>query len=280
MARADRSDTVAGALRRRRWVRRLVLLAVLALRVLAVLDRAGVFRYRGDDWGRFHGREFVVTRVIDGDTLCIRDPSGPDDKETKVRLVGVDAPELRPSPHHWAKQARGYLSERAVGQPVVLRLEPTQTRDQYGRLLAYVYLTEDDCLNSDLVRDGHAYADRRFAHTMRKQFEQEEDAARKAERGLWEQVTEGRMPEWRQKWLEKRRSRRRRKTAGARPMTGRAPVLIFAVEFCGYTALAGNIGRGPGPGPIGTFAATADIGALAAAGCGMVPTFARGWAES
>ena len=65
-------------------------------------------------------------------------------------------------------------------ETVTLRLEPTQTRDKYKRLLAYVHLADNETLNLALVRDGQAYADRRFRHTMRADFEQAENAARSA----------------------------------------------------------------------------------------------------
>jgi micrococcal nuclease len=179
---------------------------VVILALSAVLDRTGLFRYAGDDWRTFDHKTFVVTHVADGDTLDVRSPGG--GAVTRVRLLGVDSPELRSRSHsgsdYWAREALRYAESRAEGRLVTLRLEATNTRDRYRRLLAYVYLDDSDNLNLDLVRDGEAYADRRFRHSLRPQFEQAEAEARKKGRGLWKAVTEAQMPEWRQEWLRKR----------------------------------------------------------------------------
>jgi len=104
-------------------------------------------------------------------------------------------------PAHWAERSRTYLQARIEGKSVTLRLEPIETRDRDDRLLAYVYLTDGDCINLDLIRDGQAYADRRFKHSYRPQYEQAENEARKKDRGLWKGLTEAQMPAWRRVWL-------------------------------------------------------------------------------
>ena len=200
-------EPIHPALRRRRRVRRFTLAGLVLLGLSAVLDRAGVFRHAGDDWRAFDHKEFVVTHVADGDTIEVRPTDGGD--VTRVRLIGVDAPELRSRdddsrPDFWAKEAKRYTENRARGRTVTLRLEQTETRDRYKRLLAYVYVADSANLNLDLVRDGQAYADRRFGHSMRPQFERAENEARKARRGLWTDVSESQMPPWRRDWLARR----------------------------------------------------------------------------
>ena len=204
-------DPTHPALGRRRRVRRATLAGLVLLGLSAVLDRAGVFRYAGDDWRAFDQKTFVVTHVADGDTITVRPAGG--GAETRVRMLGIDAPELRPRddegrPDFWAKESRRYTEGRARGRTVTLRLEQTETRDRYKRLLAYVYVSDSACLNLDLVRDGHAYADRRFSHSMRPQFERAENEARKARRGLWKDVADEQMPPWRRDWLARRNGRR------------------------------------------------------------------------
>jgi micrococcal nuclease len=163
------------------------------------------FAKKSGDWARFDHQTVAITHVVDGDTIQIRAADG---LETTVRLVGVDAPEMddpatgRPS--HWAERAKAYMTARASGRNVTLRLEPVQTRDRYKRLLAYVYLSDGDCLNLDLVRDGQAYADRRFKHSYLPQYTQAENEARRKQRGLWKDVTEDQMPPWRRAWLHSR----------------------------------------------------------------------------
>ena len=195
--------SISSQLRRRRYVRRFTFAGLIVLGLSGVLDRSGVFRYAGDDWRHFDHKSFLVTRVSDGDTLTVRPPAG--GAETRVRLLGVDTPELR-SPSgsggdYWARQAFRYAESRVEGKEVTLRLEPTKTRDKYRRLLAYVYLSDAENFNLDLVREGAAYADRRFPHSLRSQFEQAEAEARKKGRGMWNGVTESQMPQWRRDWL-------------------------------------------------------------------------------
>jgi micrococcal nuclease len=185
----------------------------LLLALAAGIDRLGGFGRFGksarDDWTSFDHRSFLVSRVVDGDTIHVRSHAADAGKgETIVRLVGIDAPEMidpaTGRPAHWAERATRYVQGRAAGKVVSLRLEPVETRDRYDRLLAYVYLSDGDCLNLDLVRDGQAYAERRHRHSYRPQYEQAESEARRKKRGLWKDVTEQQMPPWRRVWLHRR----------------------------------------------------------------------------
>lgn len=196
----------------RRLRRRSVLLVVGGFLLgtfvlLSLLNHAGCIAHRGADWRQFDRHDATVVRVIDGDTLRVR--VGDRDAEVTVRLIGIDAPELRPrdgeGPEHFAQQATDYARTRAENRRVLLQLEPPRTRDRYDRLLAYAWLSESESLNLALVRDGYAYADRRFNHTYRALFEQAENEARKKRRGLWKEITEEQMPAWRRQWLSERR---------------------------------------------------------------------------
>ncbi len=198
---------LSSPLRRRRLLTRGSYLLFVLLALLCLVDWLGGFSGAArDDWTRFDHQTFSVARIIDGDTVIVA-PEGTGD-ETVVRLVGLDAPEmLDPStgkPAHWAEQSTRYVQARAGGRPVTLRLEPIQTRDRFGRLLAYVYLSDSDCINIDMIRDGQAYADRRFRHSYRPQYEQAESEARRKQRGLWKNLTEQQMPPWRRVWLHAR----------------------------------------------------------------------------
>ncbi|MGD9652418.1 MAG: thermonuclease family protein [Candidatus Dadabacteria bacterium] len=90
-----------------------------------------------------------VSRIIDGDTfVCITDG-----EEYKVRLIGMDCPEL---PTHEGIEAKEYVEEiMPVGTVVRLELD-VQTYDRYHRVLAYVWLPSGDMLNEVLLRDGYA----------------------------------------------------------------------------------------------------------------------------
>jgi micrococcal nuclease len=198
---------VQSRLRRRRRRRAGLLTLVILIAITALLDRLGVFGYTGNDWEAFDQNPFIVVRVIDGDTVDIAAHALAE--PTRVRLLGIDAPETNARssdpPEHWAAPSTDYLRARTGGQTIIIRLDQTQTRDRYGRLLAYLYLGEEN-LNLSIVRDGHAYADRRFMHSFRPQFEQAENEARRRGSGLWKDVTEDQMPPWRQRWLQEQSS--------------------------------------------------------------------------
>ena len=101
---------------------------------------AGAFTYRG-----------TVTHVVDGDTLDVRLASG---KTEQIRLIGIDTPERGEC---YAAKATERVRRLALLQPVVLRGDRTQdTRDRYGRLLAYVWIPGGRDLGYQLVAGGFA----------------------------------------------------------------------------------------------------------------------------
>jgi micrococcal nuclease len=120
-----------------------------------------------------------VTKHTDGDTLWLSGIG-------KVRLIGVDTPEVYGDDECYGRRASGFV-ERTVplGSTVSYRLG-TEERDRYDRALAYVYLDRGRFLNLLLVRRGYAHVltvppnvefAERFARAARR--------ARAAGRGLW-----------------------------------------------------------------------------------------------
>lgn len=210
----ERRERIRLQLRRRLWVRRGVLAICLLLGLSIVLDHArGLIRAPaagGDDWAEFERRTWAVEQIIEGDLITIAGPGGP----TRVRLVGIDAPDLDPrdGPMYWSDKSREQLARRLQDKQVFLRLEPTHTRDSDGALLAHVYVGDDEHLNAVMIRDGHAYADRRVPHSMLNQFEMDEMAARKRKIGLWKAIEEEQMPPWRRQWLAELREQQARET--------------------------------------------------------------------
>lgn len=128
----------------------------------------------------------VVTHVVDGDTLDVRVGGA----EERIRLIGVDTPESvapnRPVQCYGA-EASAYLAS-LVPEGTAVRLErDAVARDQFGRLLAYVYRAEDDLLvNLALVEQGYAdavtYGDNEALYS---ELVAAEAAARDGGRGLW-----------------------------------------------------------------------------------------------
>lgn len=92
-----------------------------------------------------------VVRVHDGDTVSVI-ASG---RRQKVRLIGIDAPELGQEP--WGIRAKMHLEEllRRSGWMVTLEFD-IDRRDKYGRLLAYLRSRDGTFINLRMLKDGYA----------------------------------------------------------------------------------------------------------------------------
>jgi micrococcal nuclease len=90
-----------------------------------------------------------VTKHTDGDTLWLSEIG-------KVRLIGVDTPEVYGEVECFGREASAFV-ERTVplGSEVRYRLG-VEERDRYGRALAYVWLRDGRFLNRLLVARGYA----------------------------------------------------------------------------------------------------------------------------
>ena len=108
------------------------------------------------------GANAVVTAIVDGDTIDV----DVGDREERVRLIGIDTPEIahpafgdRPpnDAECFGDEAQRYTGELlAVGSGVRLERDVV-ARDDYGRLLAYVYRAADGAfVNYEIVRHGFA----------------------------------------------------------------------------------------------------------------------------
>lgn len=112
-----------------------------------------------------HNEENVyVKRVVDGDTFVL-------ENGLRVRMIGIDTPEL----HHSQKLSRdakrtrqdieaiqklgkrAYEFTRNLIEAKQVKLEfDVERRDKYGRLLAYVYLSDGTFVNAEIVHQGYA----------------------------------------------------------------------------------------------------------------------------
>jgi len=125
----------------------------------------------------------TVTRVVDGDTVEVE----LDGETEDVRYIGVDTPEtVKPGEpvECFGPQASSFNHRLVEGKQVRL-VFGAERRDDYGRLLAYVYLG-DAFVNAILVRRGFAETltippNDRYAERLKRL----EIAASRAGRGLW-----------------------------------------------------------------------------------------------
>lgn len=129
-----------------------------------------------------------VVRVVDGDTAMIE----VDGQEERVRYIGINAPESAipdEEPQCYGPEA-AEANERLVGGETVYLERDVSDRDQYGRLLRYVWLPGDDgdliFVNQELVRQGFADARRYRPDTSHDdQLQAAEREAKDAGRGMW-----------------------------------------------------------------------------------------------
>ncbi|MDL1871109.1 hypothetical protein FBR05_02775 [Deltaproteobacteria bacterium PRO3] len=158
----------------------------------------------------------AVKKIYDGDTLKLKDGR-------KVRLIGIDAPELHRNDKLYRDTQRTHrdaktllkmgkksyeVLKKLVGKGPV-RLEFDQTsRDKYQRSLAYVYVrmkperfakavgaprpkkgaddeTREYLVNRELIRYGWADAFRNFDYRYKAEFLDLERQARQQGLGLW-----------------------------------------------------------------------------------------------
>lgn len=131
-------------------------------------------------------RTATVSRVVDGDTVEV---SPAVDGEEDVRLIGIDTPEkYGPSGEQpYAEEATEFTETRLEGKRVTLRFD-VEKEDDYGRILAYLYLTGNrgSTFNETLVRRGYAQV-ATFPPNVRhvERFEDAQQEAREARRGIW-----------------------------------------------------------------------------------------------
>lgn len=132
-------------------------------------------------------REVVkVTRVVDGDTIKVLIQ----DKEDNVRLIGIDSPEIldeRRTTQCFGKQASDKAKEILTGKTIILESDPTQkNRDEYGRLLRYVFLNDLN-FNKFMLSEGYAreYTFRDNSYQYQSEFVQAEKRAKENKIGLW-----------------------------------------------------------------------------------------------
>ncbi len=128
----------------------------------------------------------IIKRVIDGDTVETID------NET-IRILGVDTPEIywdENTADYYGYKARDFTKEKLLNQKVYLEFDK-EKRDDYGRLLAYIYSEDGKFFNKELLEKG-------YAHLMiikpnnnyEKVFEKATKKAREKSLGIWNRLNQ------------------------------------------------------------------------------------------
>jgi micrococcal nuclease len=115
-----------------------------------------------------------IVDVYDGDTITIVFQLGNQLQKHKIRLYGINTPELKGATHKKGVEARNFLLSKILGRELDLDKEYKRSEvvdmlklckrlfmfellgeEKYGRVLGKIY-NGDECLNDILVLYGYA----------------------------------------------------------------------------------------------------------------------------
>ncbi len=128
----------------------------------------------------------TVTAVYDGDTIKVRFQTG---KEEKIRLIGIDAPET--GSDNKEVKLKALFSKRFAFSHLYkkyIRMEyDWEKRDQYGRLLAYIWTKKGILFNELIIQKGYARVYTRFPYKSeyKDRFLKAEEYAKEQGNGIW-----------------------------------------------------------------------------------------------
>ena len=134
--------------------------------------------------GNPYGEWVLATRIIDGDTIHV----GRGWRDITVCLLGVDTPEtVHPDKpvEFFGPEASEFTKRSLEGIKVRLKFEPSNRNDNYGRLLAYVFLLDGALFNSELIKEGYARVIAPFRLRYYEEFRSYEQEAMAARLGIW-----------------------------------------------------------------------------------------------
>lgn len=93
-----------------------------------------------------------VVSIHDGDTITVLQGK----QQVKIRLYGIDAPELK---QPYGKKSKQFLANLIAGKVVEVE---ENGKDRYKRTIGTVYLGGTD-INAQMVANGYAWAYRKFS---------------------------------------------------------------------------------------------------------------------
>jgi micrococcal nuclease len=179
-------------------------------------------------WPSFAHEWFNVKWVNDGDTIVLADGRN-------VRYIGINAPEIdhgiqKAEPYGY--KAKNYNKKMVLS--TMIRLEIDKERyDQYGRLLAYIFLQDGKFVNKAMIEQGYAYLlPRRPNVRYNKVLLQSQRNAMSAKQGIWRN--------WKEKesgYLGSRRSKRfHYKTCPFGKRIGKTNKIFFSSKWDAFWA--------------------------------------------
>lgn len=150
----------------------------------ATTQPVGVPKHPKNAW------QMKVTYVYDGDTIqaVMLKPNTivTTDQAIRIRLVGVDAPELTPKAECHAKQAHADLRALLPTGSIIWVAPDKDTWDDYGRRLFHVWTAKDVFVDHQLVLQGSGRAIAVHPNiTYEKLMLAAEETANRQRKGLW-----------------------------------------------------------------------------------------------
>jgi endonuclease YncB( thermonuclease family) len=121
--------------------------------------------------------DLITARVIgvtDGDNLTV---IGSDNKQTLIRLHGLDCPELT---QPFGEQAKEFASNLCFGKIIMYRMVGI---DRFDRTIATVFLADSTEVNLEILKAGYAWYNSRY--DKRQDYVDAEEEARRTGAGLW-----------------------------------------------------------------------------------------------
>ena len=124
--------------------------------------------------------------MVDGDTFWVINSRG---EEEKIRLIGVNTPEVRNTGRtkieYFGKESSDFAKLILMGKKVRLEYD-VQLQDRYRRTLAYVYLEDGTFFNALLLKEGYAQVATYPPNVKyEKTFIKLQREARAMQKGLW-----------------------------------------------------------------------------------------------
>lgn len=104
----------------------------------------------------FYTYRAIVTAVHDGDTCTVDIDLGFAIwmKNQKLRLYGINAPEMTGIQKEDGIKSRNYISSMILGKEIIIETQKDKT-EKYGRWLATIWINGEN-LNKKLVLEGYA----------------------------------------------------------------------------------------------------------------------------
>jgi micrococcal nuclease len=161
----------------------IIILVLLFLKgILGCFAERSVYHKQG---GRTVPPQYgLVTAVYDGDTIKVKFTDG---SERKVRLIGVDAPEIndkREDVLFRALMAKRFVFFYLYRENIKLTYD-LELEDNYGRILAYIWTEGEGLFNKFIISEGFASVFQYFPFRYKNEFIEAEQKARRLEKGLW-----------------------------------------------------------------------------------------------